>query len=485
VTAFDRILAALEGFAASIRVAAPKVGKDAADHVAAGYGLDDLQLEVTQAVGHRELKLTAASTIKVRPVKWLWDKRIALGTLALLGGREGIGKSMIAYSFAADITRGRLPGENAGQPRAVIVAATEDSWAHTIVPRLMAAGADLDLVYRVDVTTAEGVETGLSLPRDLVALEQAVNSVRAALILLDPLMSRLDAKLDTHKDAEVRIALEPLVAIAERTRAAIVGLIHVNKSASTDALTMLMGSRAFTAVARAVLFVLTDPQEDTARLLGQPKNNLGSLDLPTLAFTIASEHVADTDDGPVWTGKVVWAGEGAMSLTEALEASGKSADDRTATTEAADWLVDHLASQGGADDSANVKKEGLKADHSISTLRRARRLIGATFESSGYPRRTQWVLPSTYRRRSQPSGVSPGESQITELNELTRHNGQGDLSSGAVGSFRQDYARGEPTDDPVCCLDCGWMTDTEQHFERCFGEPTQPADYLVDSEATP
>ena len=81
-----------------------------------------------------------------------------------------------------------------------------------------------------------------------------MREVGAALILLDPLMSRLDAKLDTHKDAEVRLALEPLVSIANSTGAAILGLIHLNKSLSTDPLTMLMGSRAFAAVARAVLF---------------------------------------------------------------------------------------------------------------------------------------------------------------------------------------------------------------------------------------
>ena len=43
-------------------------------------------------------------------------------------------------------TRGYLPGACFGTPRAAIVVATEDSWEHTIVPRLMAAGADLTYV---------------------------------------------------------------------------------------------------------------------------------------------------------------------------------------------------------------------------------------------------------------------------------------------------------------------------------------------------
>src|SRR5665213_3913611 len=130
----------------------------------------------------RRIRLTPASSIRPRPVRWIWDLRVALGTLCLLAGREGIGKSTLAYTLAALITRGQLPGAYFGKARAVIVAATEDSWEHTIVPRLMAAGADLDLVFRVDVSTAEGVDTGLSLPRDLRAMERAVAEVGAALI---------------------------------------------------------------------------------------------------------------------------------------------------------------------------------------------------------------------------------------------------------------------------------------------------------------
>jgi len=131
------------------------------------------------------------------------------------------------------------------RPKAVIIVATEDSWEHTIVPRLMAADADLDRVFRVDVSTSDDVDTGLTLPKDVAALERHIRDVDAALVLLDPVMSKLAANLDTHKDAEVRLALEPIVAIADKTHAAVLGIIHVNKGTSGDALTLIMGSRAF------------------------------------------------------------------------------------------------------------------------------------------------------------------------------------------------------------------------------------------------
>ncbi len=427
------VLASLDGVAASVTVARPKVGKDAADHVAAGYGLNELiPVDAPPATGHRTLTLTSASSIKPRPVRWAWEGRIALGTLALDAGREGIGKSLLGCWMAAHVTRGTLPGAYYGTPRAVIIAATEDSWEHTLVPRLMAAGADLDLVFRVDVTTAEGVGTGPSLPRDLVALERAVRESGTALIILDPLMSRLDAQLDTHKDAEVRLALEPLVALADRTGAAILGLIHVNKSSSTDPLNVVMASRAFTAVARSVLFVMLDPDDETTRLVGQPKNNLGSTDLPTLAFQVDSTHVADTDEGPVWTGRLTWRGERTESIRDVLEASGESADARSATSEAAGWLEDHLTSKGGTDDSASIKEAGRRAGHSKDALIRALNRLKGTSEARGFPRRTYWSLPGTQPQSSQPSGRSPGESATTATTATTGDNGRSVVAVNAV-----------------------------------------------------
>jgi RecA-family ATPase len=134
--------------------------------------------------GLRHVVLTSAASIKPRPVFWLWKNRLALGTLGLLAGREGVGKSTLGYWIAARITQGDLFGCFAGTPKAVLVCATEDSWEHTIVPRLMAAGADLTRVYRVDVVTAMDITVGMSLPRDLEGVERAAKDVDAAMMLL-------------------------------------------------------------------------------------------------------------------------------------------------------------------------------------------------------------------------------------------------------------------------------------------------------------
>jgi 5S rRNA maturation endonuclease (ribonuclease M5) len=166
------VLVSLKEHVDQIEVVQAKRGKDAADHIAAGLGVEDFApVDEPGSAGSRQLWLTPASEITVRPVHWLWQDRAPLGSLTLIGGREGIGQSTLAYTLAAQVTRGILPGRYYGTAKAVIVAATEDSWEHTIVPRLMAAGADLTRVYRVDVITSEDVHTELSLPRDVIAME--------------------------------------------------------------------------------------------------------------------------------------------------------------------------------------------------------------------------------------------------------------------------------------------------------------------------
>jgi hypothetical protein len=210
-------------------------------------------------------------------------------------------------------------------------------------------------------------------------------------VLLDPLLPRLDSSLDSHKDAEVRQGLEPVVALAGRTGASVLGVIHVNKSGSSDPLNALMASRAFTAVARAVLFVMLDPEEETTRLLGQPKNNLGRTDLPTLAFTIAERPV---DNGAVTSIRLEWRGERQQSIRETLEAAAEMSGSRTATAEAADWLSDYLFTKDGTEESAKVKAAGAKAGHSHDAIKRAFKRLKGTSSALGFPRHTIWTIPS-------------------------------------------------------------------------------------------
>lgn len=338
----------------------------------------------------RKLRVNKASSIVMKPVRWIWQDRIAEGTLALLAGREGIGKSSLAYTLVSEITRGKLEGQFKGKPRSVIVVATEDSWEFTIVPRLKAADADLDLVLQVE--PADPDEYGISLPRDIEELSFIAKEYNTSLILLDPLMSRLGT-LDTHKDSDVRQALEPLVKMAGASNAAVLGLIHVNKSGSADPLNTLMGSRAFSAVARAVLYAAENPENREEKVLMQAKNNLGRSDLPELAYTLNQVTVGSFGDEIITSVKLTWGKEKNPGTVRGFITS-KGPTAKTKAEIAEEFLEEILAN--GPMPSQQVKEAAKELDISEATLKRAFTEMGGIAKRQGHGKTmmSTWELPT-------------------------------------------------------------------------------------------
>lgn len=284
-----------------------------------------IETEEEQArADQRKIRLTPASAFRLKAVKWVWEGRMPLGEITLVPGREGAGKSTFLAWMAATVTRGELPGMHFEHPRAVLYAATEDSWEYTIAPRLLAAGADMDLVYRVDVVEVDAGRFGkLSMPVDNRALVDAAHEVKAAMLMCDPIISIIDEKINTFKAQELRSALEPLKRAAEEAEMALVGLVHFNKTKDTDVLSMISGSRAWAEVARAVVAIAVDKDADEYTcVVSQVKNNLGRSDLPHLKYTIrskvlrAADHAAADED--VEIGCLAWTGESDRGVEELL-----------------------------------------------------------------------------------------------------------------------------------------------------------------------
>ena len=367
--------------------------------------------DTASGVSGRTVLLTPASKIRMRAVRWTWTDRVPAGAITVIPGREGIGKSLTLAWLSAQITRGVLPGCHHGVPRPVIYAASEDSWGHTIAPRLYAAGADLDLVYRVDIVDDGGLGQ-LTLPRDCTALAAEIDRLGVALLAADPLLSLIHASIDTHRDRDLRTALEPLAKMADATGCAVVGLAHFNKSASPDALNLITGSRAFSAVARAVLAIARDSDaDDGSCVLSQAKNNLGRLDLPSLRYIVESAQVP-TDEGPAHVGKLVFTGETDRSVADILsDAAAGDTDGRGDKTEATDWLRAYLTEHHGQADRADVLKAAREVGISEASLKRVRARAGVDVDRSGFPARSVWRLNPGHPA-SPPTAVG---SQIAQL----------------------------------------------------------------------
>lgn len=362
----------------------------------------------------RRVRLTPASTIKPRPTRWLWRDRIPAGELVLTPGRGGIGKSTFHAWAIAHVTNGTMPGVHEGHPRAAIIAATEDSWDRTIVPRLIVAGADLDKVYRVDVVTDDDGERSISLPRDVDGLAREIVRTGTALLSVDPLLGVISGGLDTHKNRDVRQALQPLTELADKTGCTVLGNAHFNKSSGSDPLSLITGSAAFGEVTRAALGFARDPEaDDGSCVISQVKNNLGRSDLPSLRYVIETATI-DTDEGPAEVGRFVMVGESDRSVSDILRDSVSGGEDGTERREVDQWLTDYLTDGGGQALAADVLAAAKSAGFSESTVKKARARIKAKSERTGFGKAAfyTWVLMESMDSRPQEPGThgTHGES---------------------------------------------------------------------------
>jgi AAA domain len=355
----------------------------------------------------RRLLFTPASKITPRPVRWVWDTtpagarpteqgRFPAGSLVLAVGRAGLGKSQFAVWAAAQITRGVLAGCHYGTPRSVVYCATEDSWEMTIVPRLTAAAADLDRVFHVRAVDDGDPHARLTLPEDTRLLEAGVTEHDVVLVVLDPLLSLLDHEINDYRAREVRQALEPVVAVADRTRCLFLGLAHFNKATGNDPLMLVSGSGAFGQLIRAGVGFARDEEADAGSLvLSQIKNNLGREDLPSLKYEIQPVSV-ETPEGTSYVSKFRFTGEESeRSVRDLLRGySGEDAEEKTEQDEAAAWLRDYLDSQLNREAPAkDVFKDGQAAGFAKHTLQRARKRAGARTQKSDFGGGWVWALP--------------------------------------------------------------------------------------------
>jgi RecA-family ATPase len=176
-----------------------------------------------------EVKLIRGDSIKPEAIDWLWDGWLARGKLHVLAGAPGTGKSTIAFALAAAITAGRKWPDGIKAPRGnVLIWSGEDDPADTIMPRLLAAGADPRNVFIVSGTEHKGEHRPFDPAKDMDALRhQAVLVGDVHLLIADPIVSAVAG--DSHKNTEVRRALQPLVDLGAMLGCAVLGISHFSK----------------------------------------------------------------------------------------------------------------------------------------------------------------------------------------------------------------------------------------------------------------
>lgn len=225
---------------------------------------------------------------RIRPVRWLWERRIPLGLPSLLVGEEGVGKGTFACWLIARATCGELEGDLHETQTTVLIVGDEDTFEPIWVPRLWAAGADLTRIRTLD--DGEYLD-------DLVLTEQrledAIRRDGIGLVVFDQLIDHVHGGADgqaVYNPKNVRGALMPLRRVTARCEIAALGLLHPIKGQARSFRDLIAGSHQFNAVSRSSLLLGVDPDDEGRRLLVRGKGNHSAAPR-SLEFTIAAEVV--------------------------------------------------------------------------------------------------------------------------------------------------------------------------------------------------
>jgi Bifunctional DNA primase/polymerase, N-terminal/AAA domain len=356
-----------------------------------------------------------AKDVVMRSRDALWEGHLVCGAQELTTGLPDLGKSQLHCCYAAIVTttNKKWPDGTPGPTEAsnVIMLTAEDTLDQDIVPRLVAAGADLDRVAFLKKIKKDKKERMFLLGEDLDALEQMIMDIgHVRLVSVDPITAFM-GKINSNLPTDVRGQLGPLADLAERSNVAFSTITHPPKSGSQRALDHFISSQAFIAAARVGHICNAEyeigedgkPVRDErghARLTGR---NLLSVvrcavgpKMPTLAYRIAVLTVGQdqktgrsiTAPYVIWEGVVnVSADQAVGNVHAAYERDKKSKNEQSAVS----FLEDMLA-------SGPVPKRIIEARaagrFSLDQLDRAKKKLGVLAEKAkGANGGWLWRLP--------------------------------------------------------------------------------------------
>jgi len=355
-----------------------------------------------------------ASEIEPTEIEWLWEGFLAFGKIAVLDGDPGVGKTLLTHDLAARVSRGLpMPLRDAARPPIpVLFISCEDGLADTVVPRLIAAGADLS---RVSILPALRNDRLPEIPADLQAIGREIESSKARLLIIDPLMAYLPSEVNTWKDQSVRTALAPLAKLAEETGCAVLLVRHPTKGEHVKAIHAGGGSVGIIGLARVGLLAAPDPSDPETKILAVSKCNVMQR-APSLRYRII-EGAGTT--GTTSAPRIKWLGESGITADELVRTESTSLRPRD---EAADFLRELLAD--GPIPATEVQAQSARLGIATATLGRAKKAVGATsnrrewFEGRGIDlagsadRGWFWWIPSRQKHTEEVLGAtSPSATQ--------------------------------------------------------------------------
>jgi putative DNA primase/helicase len=344
----------------------------------------------------RDVSLICASDVIPEPITWLWNGWLAAGKMHVFGGAPGTGKTTISMGLAATVTTGgRWPDGTRSIAGNVVIWSGEDDPADTLIPRLSLSGADLSRVFFIADIREGNERRSFDPARDMEPLRRKLAEIGGVrLLIVDPVVSAIAG--DSHKNAEVRRGLQPLVDLAGSMRCALLGITHFSKgTGGRDPVERLTGSLAFGALARVVLVAAKHQEEGedgrTVRLFCRAKSNIG----PDDGGFEYNLHQAELKTHPgIFASSVLWGEAVEGAARELLATADATGDDGEGGTlaDAKRFLADLLAD--GPLPTKTIKADADGAGYSWATIRRAQKALGIEPVKEGMKAGWVWRMPA-------------------------------------------------------------------------------------------
>jgi hypothetical protein len=383
------------------------------------------------------VEIVRADAIKPESVEWLWNGYIARGMLHLIAGAPGRGKTTIALACAATVSSGgRWPDGGHATAGDVLIWSGEDGAAHTLVPRLIAMGADMSRVHIVRGVVTDNERRWFDPAKDFPTLVLAAARLPALrLMIVDPIASAIAG--DSNKNSETRRGLQPLVEFAERVHCALYGVTHFPKASSgRDPIERVVGSIAFAAVARIIMATAKLPADrGGGRVFVRVKSNVGP-DGGGFRYELRQGEL-DGEHRSIIASRVEW-GEPINGTAREILADAEQetkAEERSERSEAAGWLRKRIADAGGEMDRQDVLSDAKSAGFAERTIDRARKEAGVVTEQTGFgeTRRSTWRSAA----ETNPASIQP--IPPTQKVGANGGNGGGDSRSIANGEHGEVF----------------------------------------------
>ncbi len=333
---------------------------------------------------HKVANWQTCAEVKPETLLFLWPQRVPLKFGTAFLGDPDMGKSLLSLDLMARLSRG-LPfldgAANVHGPLESILLSTEDDPQTIIVPRLMAAGADLNRIHLVDTVRMFDdeeeleEERQLTLESDLCVIREKINSNPAIkLLVIDPLSKYLGSR-NLMKEQEVRAVLMPVVTMAQDLSIAVVVIMHHSKTEGRSAMHKAIGAVGAVGCLRMAWSFVKSQDDENVREMLQSKKNLGKF--PGLRFATESAKVtigsSDTDQA-----RIKYLDVSNASIESILAAQEDK--DTKKENRAVSFLKENLPLEGTHHSDPLLEKAREDFGISQATLFRARKTLGIVSE---------------------------------------------------------------------------------------------------------